>query len=243
MAAHYRATPSDTLFRIGRAPNALAWAPWEKVGAGRYDDPRSSSLRQYRVLYAGTRRACFYESLADFRPDIDGVVKTSLTQNWIDRRQLAAFTIRDRPGSQCGWLDIQEPMALHRLKEDLGEVFSQHGLTDFDISAATSERLEITQEIGLWAYEQGFSGIAYPSRLAPRMECWALFENRPWEISTSQLIPLDWSDPDLQAVINVWNLTTPPETDRDMAQGEVTPAPHRSPSVRPPSTAAPGGCR
>lgn len=203
------ATPSTTLFRIGRGPNALNWVPWEKVGAGRYDDPRHESRKRYRVLYAGDRRACFYESLADFRPDLHGITQHPLTQHWIDSRQLAAFTIRDRSGSHCRWLEIQSPRTLHRLRHELAPVLERGGCGDLDISTVTSGNLGITQEISRWAFEQGYSGIVYPCRLAPELSCWALFEHRPWEFTNTMLMPLNPNDPDFRAVADAWNLPIP----------------------------------
>lgn len=53
------------LFRIGRAPDPLAWPPIQFSGYGRYDDP----LKRTSTLYAAVeRRAVFLETLDAFRP-------------------------------------------------------------------------------------------------------------------------------------------------------------------------------
>lgn len=70
--------PGTRLFRVGRRPTPLAWAPWPFVGEGRFDDPER---RRYRVLYAGDRRACFLETLADFRPGLHGAVTRDFSRD------------------------------------------------------------------------------------------------------------------------------------------------------------------
>ena len=65
------------LFRVGRQPDAWAWAPWEAAGqdgtfGNRWDDPNGS----YRVLYACSQRVgAVVETLARFRPDLTVVAE------------------------------------------------------------------------------------------------------------------------------------------------------------------------
>jgi hypothetical protein len=65
------ARPRGLLHRVGRAPDAWAWAPWSYAGedgtfGNRFDDPAG----EYRVLYASSQRVgTFLEALARYRPD------------------------------------------------------------------------------------------------------------------------------------------------------------------------------
>ena len=50
------------------------------------------------------------------------------------------------------------------------------GLPDFDVSAARGPSRELTRQVARWAQEHGFQGIAYRSRFADDLNCWAIFE-------------------------------------------------------------------
>jgi hypothetical protein len=55
-------SPSGPLYHIGRLPDPLAWADWQYLGSGRFDNPNPS--RGFRVLYAAEQRvAAFVETL------------------------------------------------------------------------------------------------------------------------------------------------------------------------------------
>lgn len=165
-------TSTDILYRIGRAPYPLTLPPWHLVGSGRFDDPRSQAA--YRVLYAGERRACFYESLADFRVSIQGVAIQGLTIEWLARRRIAAFRLLD-PDGHGRWLDLASPVTYAEFRQTFRRELAETGLTDFDVSAAASDMRFLTQAIGLWTDQQGYSGIRYVTRHAPSLHCWAAF--------------------------------------------------------------------
>ena len=59
--------PPGPLYRVGRAPDPLAWPPREVAGSGRHGDPEGA----FAVLYAAVqRRGAFVETLAMLRPAV-----------------------------------------------------------------------------------------------------------------------------------------------------------------------------
>jgi hypothetical protein len=62
-------SPSGPLYRIGRLPDPLAWADWQYLGGGRFDDPEASG--GFRVLYAAV--AAFVETLQKWRPSVEAL--------------------------------------------------------------------------------------------------------------------------------------------------------------------------
>jgi RES domain len=209
MQPEYLPTPSSPLFRIGRQPNPLEWAPWEKVGDGRFDDP--GWPKEYRVLYSGERLACLLEELADFRPDLVGFVSNPLTNGWIRNRRIANFSLQEAGGS-CRWLDLRTAGTIQFLRKKLAAVLIENNLTDFDLSSVTSENLEITQKISRWAFDEGCCGIVYPTRFDAGRACWAIFERpegaRPMPIKIQEL---DRHDGDFIAVCDIHGLSLPSE--------------------------------
>lgn len=207
MQPKYVATPAFRLFRIGRYPDPMAWAPWDRVGDGRYDDPRLS--KRYRVLYAGERRACFLESLAKFRPDLFGKTQFPLSSGWIARRGIAEFSLEET-GSTCQWLDMRATETLQFCRTQFATSLIQHGIPDFDLSLATSKKLEITQEIGQWAFDTGCYGIVYPTRFAVDLACWAIFERTdgPQPVRTD-VQPLSPDDQDFITVCTSYAIPIP----------------------------------
>jgi hypothetical protein len=92
------------LWRIGRYPDPFAWVPWEYTGRGRFDDP----LSQFRVLYTAEQRlACFVETLAPYRPDLDWLAEVrrlrALTQQisrWAYEQGYQALAYTSRFGAE-----------------------------------------------------------------------------------------------------------------------------------------------
>lgn len=198
-------TPTELLFRIGRTPAPLALPPWDLVGGGRFDDPRQRA--RFRVLYTGERRACFYECLADFRVDLPGVANQGITAAWLASRRIAAFRLQD-PVGERRWLDLTSPHTFFEFRTIFSDELNLLGFTDFDVSAATSEKRLLTQAISLWAYQQSYLGIRYITRHAPSLNCWAIFEGAPFEIRDAGS-RITSSDEDLRAVASEWHLQLP----------------------------------
>ena len=58
----------------------------------------------------------------------------------------------------------------------LADVLLRLGMADFDVNGARGPSRDLTQRITRWAYEHGFAGVAYRSRFADDLDCWAIFE-------------------------------------------------------------------
>lgn len=195
--------PAATLFRIGRRPDPLAWVPWDRTGNGRFDDP---ARREFRVLYAGERRAAFLETLASLRPPVGRVSNPVLTRRWADERLLASFRIA-AVFREDAWLDMRSPASLQFFRRQMHALLERHDLEDFDASTATSGIRPITRAVGQWAFNEGCNGIAYVSRFDPAVTCWALFE-RPGEAPfvDVDVQPLADDDPDFRYVVELFGL-------------------------------------
>jgi hypothetical protein len=211
-------TPTTLLYRIGRGDPA-AWPPWDRIGDGRFDDPEGD---RYRVLYAGERRACFAETLARFRPPpallLDperlptDVAKAfgRVPPRWLATRRIASFRLEDLD-PPARWLDVRAPETHQVLRRELASVLVGLAFTDFDISTATSSERRLTQPIGAWAYDRGYQGIVYSSRIDPNLTCIAIFERDPGVRPTAVARrPLGLDDPDLRAVAEMFGLRLPP---------------------------------
>jgi hypothetical protein len=198
-------TPSGVLYRIGRAPRPLDLPPWDKVGTGRFDDPRPSA--SYRMHYVGERSACFYESLASFRVGLDGIASQGITEEWLERRRIASFQLVDRSQS-LRWLDLASPETYFEFRSTFGTRLRRLGFSDFDVSAATSDKRELTQSVGQWAHDRGYAGIRCITRHAPLLDCWAIFEGIPFDILDAGST-IASADADLQVVALQWQLPLP----------------------------------
>ncbi|HEX2924160.1 MAG TPA: RES family NAD+ phosphorylase [Chloroflexota bacterium] len=205
------ASPSQILYRIGRLPNPLAWPPRGLTGAGRFDDP----LGQFSTLYAAEqRRACFIESLARFRasPKVlaelrrvsgtsDTVLSPSVPLDWCAKRGVARFYLR--AGQR--WLDLRSIETREALRTELAELLVNLNLADLDAGEVLSPNRQLTQAISRWAYERGYNGIAYKSRLDDDLDCWALFQGASIEMVGS-IEPISPHDPDFREAATLFGL-------------------------------------
>jgi hypothetical protein len=197
-------TPTDPIYRLGRAPRALDWPPNDLVGSGPFDDPRRPPA--FRVLYAGERRACVFEKLAPYRPDRPGVVARPITASWVRSRRIAAFTVVD-PARRLRWLDLRSPATFADFRSRFSAELNALGYQDFDLMAATIDRRTLTQAVALWTYENRYSGIRYATRHTPDLSCWAIFEG----VSIDEIdnLPVAFNDADLVAVAAAWPIALP----------------------------------
>lgn len=200
------------LYRIGRLPDPLAWPSWEFVAAGRYDDPQ----RSFRTLYlAEQRRGCFVELLAPFRPSLAALAlvrrvagsdeplpSPKVPPDWYRKRAVGRLRLAD--GQR--FLDLRQLETRESLRAQLAEMAGRLGLSDFDLSGALGPWRDLTQHVARWAYEQGYGGIAYHSRLDAELDCWALFEGTDFE-KIGEPEPILASDPDLREAAGVFGLT------------------------------------
>lgn len=187
--------------------STLRVSPARFVGEGRFDDP--SGAAAYRVLSAGERRACFYETLADFRPHprTAGTAHGAGPSSWFERRLIGCFELVDVDRSRT-WLDLTSAAAFTDFRIRFRELLEFHGFHDFDLSAATTDRRSLTTAIGRWAFQPGYRGIQYVTRHTPALSCWAIFEGVAFQvIDAGSEIAFD--DPDLIAVAADLNLVLP----------------------------------
>jgi hypothetical protein len=203
-------TPRGVLYRIGRLPDPLAWAPHEVAGGGRFDDPQS----EFRVLYAGQRRACFLETLAPFRPSVEALAalqqvtgsqepipRGMVPADWYQKRAVAR--LRLRPGQR--WLDLRATETSEALRSELAATLLDLGLADLDLSEVLGPWRSLTQAIARWAYEHDYAGIVYPSRFKDALSLWAIFEGAAFDpVGVPEPIVPD--DPDLVATARLFGL-------------------------------------
>jgi hypothetical protein len=205
-------TPTGLLYRVARAPDPLAWPDRRFIGGSRFDDPHD----QFRVLYLAEQRlGCFIESLAGFRLDIRLLARLTrvtgaagllpdpiVPADWYKRRSVGRLSLL--PGQR--WLDLRAPETLQSLRVELASTLVCLGLPDFDVSAARGPSRELTRQIARWAYEHDFQGIAYSSRFADYLDCWAVFEGASiTPVGPSEAIAPD--DSDLTAAAFFFGLT------------------------------------
>lgn len=132
---------------------------------------------------------------------------------WLQSRRIGSLLLTDLTRVQK-WLDFTRPETFTNFRIRFRRLILQHGFSDFDLSAATTENRDFTREIGLWAYQEGYSGITYVTRHTPSLSCWAVF-------SGSEFVPVDVNpaaeiapnDPDLMAVANEFGLALPGDGD------------------------------
>jgi hypothetical protein len=205
------ASPSQILYRIGRLPNPLGWPPRGLTGAGRFDDP----LGQFSTLYAAEqRRACFLESLATFRasPKVlvelkrvtgapDSTLSPIVPPDWCAKRGIARFYLRS--GQRC--LDLRSMETREALRIELAELLLSLDLADLDSGVVRSLNRRLTQAISRWAYERGYNGVAYKSRLDDERDCWALFQGAAIEMVGS-IEPISPHDPDFRETARLFGL-------------------------------------
>jgi len=204
------ATPRGLLYRIGRLPDPLAWPPHELVGGGRFDDPQ----REFRVLYAGQRRACFLETLAAFRPSVEALAalqqvtgsqepmpRGMVPADWYQKRTVAR--LRLRPGQR--WLDLRATETREALRAELAATVLDLGLADLDLSGVLGPRRSLTQAIARWAYDHGYAGIVYRSRFDAASSLWAVFEGAAFDV-VGVPEPIVPDDRDLVATARLFGL-------------------------------------
>jgi len=199
------------LYRIGRLPEPHAFPPRNVGGHGRFDDPK----REFRVLYAAAqRRGAFVETLAQFRPLLaalarleelvgadEPIPRNAVPSHWYQRHAVAR--LRVRPGQR--WLDLRAAATREALRAELAATLLTLGLSDLDLGHVLGPSKALTQTIARWAYQRGYAGLAYTSRLDARLILWALFEGTFFE-PIGEPDPITPDDPDLAATARLYGL-------------------------------------
>lgn len=190
----------EVVYRVGRAPDPVAFPPFEAVGTGRFDDPR----RQYRILYtAEAPIAAFLESLAPFRTPVHDLLPLMqrltgdrepvigrIPTNWHLKRMLAEIGLY--PGQR--WLDLRSAETHTRLTAEFAEPLAALGYDVLDARVTVGLDRPLTQAISRWAYEHGYQGIAYTSRIDTRFTCLAIFEGAHLVVNRISMIPSNHAD-------------------------------------------------
>ncbi|MFN8635154.1 MAG: RES domain-containing protein [Chloroflexota bacterium] len=203
--------PSRPLYRVGRQPDPLVLPPFSVVGSNRFDDPHG----MFRVLYVAERQlGCFVETLAPLRASVADIAALSraagatirpvrrIPLDWCQERRIARLRLR----AGYRWLDLRAPETCEVLRAELADLLVRLGLTDFDVSGARGPSRALTQHIARWAYEHSFAGIAYRSRFADSLDCWAVFEGDHWE-SVGRPAPIRRDNPSFHAAAQLLGLT------------------------------------
>lgn len=212
--------PSGLLYRVGRAPDPLAWTEWDYVGEGRFDGPERP--RTFRVLYVAEQRlAAFVETLQKWRRSIDALAALADTLpgpgeadapeddagaipvGWHLKRMVG--TLRVLPDQR--WLDLRQVETRETLRRQLAPRLETLGYRDFDLGDSLSRDRRLTKTIARFAHENGFQGIAYTSRFGSEFDCWAIFEGAHFEAIGRRPIARD--DPDLLHVAGLFDLNVP----------------------------------
>jgi hypothetical protein len=169
----------------------------------------------FRVLYAAERQlGCFVETLAPLRPSLADIAALSLaagttirplvhiSPQWRSARRIARLSLL--PGRR--WLDLRAPETCELLRAELADVLLGLGMSDLDVSGARGPSRELTQRISRWAFDRGFAGIAYRSRITDELACWAIFEGGHWRLD-GRPVPIRRDNPELRLAARLLGLT------------------------------------
>jgi RES domain len=218
----------DTLFRVGRRPDAWAWPDWafaheDGTFGNRYDDP----LGEYRVLYASCPRlGAFAETLARFRPDLELAAElVAIEGDAGDAGFAAAPGAGEVPLEWCAsravgsarhagtFADAGHSQSIAYLRAALAARALHYGFDDLD-AGELRRRVPraFTQEISRQAFVHGrdpagqpLAGLRYLSRLGDDLVNWAIFETEPPADCASA--PVEPDDPDLRAAFTRFGLS------------------------------------
>lgn len=197
----------DAWHRVGRAPRPLDFPDWEYATGNRFDDP----LHQYRCLYVASLRAgAFGEVISRYRrrvplleelaalgeqdPDLPEPEKEAgrVPKDFYANRLIGSLAV----DSSLRFLDVEATQTQSAMRDDLATIWREElGLSDFDVAAIRGPWRRLTQAAGRWAFEKGYAGVRYVSRLNTDWELWAIFDHTPFAIRTTLVVRPD--DPDL----------------------------------------------
>ncbi len=226
------ATPTVTLWHVGRRPEPWAWIPWEFAGRQRWDDIEGT----FRTVYAAESRfACFVEVLAPFRPDPDLVAGMAaievdpddanehptapageVDRQWVNRHVITSAEVS---GVYC---DVTAVETIASLRPRFIDLARSLGLPDFDAAALKlAQPREFTQHVASHIYQlqrldgELFDGVRFASRHGDNLPMWAIFE-RPGDVPFSRRLSIQTedgfaiADPELQRALALHGLHWPP---------------------------------
>ena len=204
-----------SLYRVGRAPDPLAWPPAST--SGRYNDPQG----RFRLLYAASeRQAAFMETLAAFRPALRdlALVESLLSSGELDlphpighvpaayfAKRIAAF----RLDHTQRWLDLRSPQTHAILRIELAAELLSAGYSGaFNFGEIIGSDYKLTGLVSRWSYDSGYSGFAYPRTHDASLTCWVIFDRTSVTL-VGTVEPIRHDDPDLLAAIDLFGLMLP----------------------------------
>lgn len=216
--------PSSGVWRVGRSPDPFQLRPLStedldqsELGS-RFDSPDGS----YGVLYfARTLEACFGETLARFRPDLELLALVSdewkemgfmepgaVPREWRERR----LAVRVRLITPLTFIDVEDAGTIELLRRELATELLDLGYKDLDLSTVRGSDRRVTRLVSQWAFSQTedddrflYGGIRYLSRLDSKWECWAVFQDVDIEELVRQ--PIFSQDTPLRRVAKLYGLT------------------------------------
>jgi RES domain-containing protein len=169
--------------RLGYYADPLGFKPAELYAwNNRFDD----ELREFRTLYAATDRlTCVYELAQDLVPDAAAITEfqqlfpqadppaAEIPRDWWERLvfQCAALTI------DTYLIDLTDPEERHHIEVRHADVLAEHHIAHLDLGAISSSNRRFTQSLARRMYDQGASGVVFPSNVGPG-SCVCLFEGR-----------------------------------------------------------------
>lgn len=223
-------TPSVQMFRVGWAPDAFGWTPWEYADAGRFhgrwDDPDGL----FRTLYVGEQLlGCLLEVLAAFRPDLtlaaelagiddvdgDGVTYPTLPAGrvpraWLEPRRVSTAVLSG------AFVDVRAATTLATLRRSHADLAADLGLPDLDAAAVKmAAPRTLTQAVSSWFYRHvtpPVAGVCFASRFGDDLTLWAVYEHAAGTADVATLTQPETSvlypdDPVLAEAFRVHRLT------------------------------------
>jgi hypothetical protein len=218
---HVVAAPAEGLWRVARGANPLGTPPRNRgdAGGGNRFDPLSARVD---VLYFGTDLdACFGETLARLRPNLNlvAVIQNewrergfmepgSVAADWRQRRSAVHVGVPEG----AGFLDVEAPETHQFLRGELALGLSALGLHDLDVSTVRGPDRRVTRLIADWAYLANdgerplYAGIRYESRVRSGWECWALFDDEELSLEVIETLPITLDMPALRRIADLFDL-------------------------------------
>ncbi|MCO5217165.1 MAG: RES family NAD+ phosphorylase [Thermomicrobiales bacterium] len=206
------------MWRVGRRTHdPFSLPPVHLQGKGRFDSPELPA--SYRTLYcADSVRSVLVEVLQQYRLSLREIQRSAdaAPMGVNERDDMRESVIAPSGYIPAAFLEdyrlcyslircmdpivnISSTRAIEQVRHDLVNEFIEHEIEDFDLSVVSSLDREVTQQISLWAWQQGYAGISYVSRFGADLTCYALFEDRYELIDTPECIPVGKSDDLLDA--------------------------------------------
>jgi RES domain len=218
MPVSERQIPTLGIWRVGLATDPLGAPPplskddlAQSNAVNRFDSPTGT----YRVLYFATDLdGCFAETLARFRPDPG--LRDLVATEWDERgymapghvpaewrhRRLAVRVQINPPAAR--FLDVEALSTRQHLRDEVAGPLAEAGLGDLDVAAARGPHRQLTRAVSGWAWDNGYAGIRYLSRIDTRWECWAVFDRPSIEIQELERTVIHRELPALQSIVDAF---------------------------------------